>query len=610
MDRARLGSNEEIASHLKMSESNNQTIEQKLKDTWRQDRRFCHVRGLSRFLLWAVAMVVIDFIVDWGILAKTGTSAKVAILLPVVNVVVLLWVLWHEWLRHLRPYKPLLVALDVENENPNLSSLLVSYTQLQGEAVASSDISRDLIEAMRSEAVTRARPINFREIIDFGQLKKLLGVTVVIVLFFGIASITWQDHVKTLFQRLAGAEIEYPTQTDVLEITTDFTVRTGGSVEVSAGANETKVVPAAGRVFTRFAEGDGEWKALPLKKDRDGAVYRRELKDLTRDLLYYVELGDDRGETYRIKVVHSPRVVAANLQLTYPDYMKRDAGSSDQLNLEVPAGTTVAWNVSCSPPINKLVVLATGKFPPEEEEDADGEGDGEGDEESDDEDEDFDEDDEEELVERTKEIEAEVAPDGKSFRFTLTADNEIKYSFRWTERASGQNFQFDDVQSTVRVIRDAVPEIELLQPQAGGVATVDKKLEIKVRASDDNGLAKAWLVYSLDGSDEQRIEIHDFLGVPAQEFSYTWDIKKSIPELEPNRRVHVSIELVDLHPNSLEHTRRSVERQIGILGKDDYLQWYLEQLAAQHDEIRRARDAEKTSSERVKELKIQEGEVR
>ena len=39
-------------------------IEDKLRDAWRQEQRFFHLRGMARFLIWLVAMVVVDLVID------------------------------------------------------------------------------------------------------------------------------------------------------------------------------------------------------------------------------------------------------------------------------------------------------------------------------------------------------------------------------------------------------------------------------------------------------------------------------------------------------------------------------------------------------------------
>ena len=229
-------------------------------------------------------MLVVDFLIDWGIFFQFRVTGRLGLLLLAVNFAVLGWVLWHEWVRHLRPFDPLLVALDIEDKHPELASLLVSYTQLDGRTQNQPDVSLQLIDAMREQAVLQTRKLDFREIVDFGQLKKLVTVAVCIFGFFGIASLMNQGHMQALVQRLAGMDAAYPTQTQIAGISGDLTIRAGDAATVTARA--TGVIPADGRIYVRPVDKSTGWKALPFKKGGPGNSFQRELKSVAKDMHY------------------------------------------------------------------------------------------------------------------------------------------------------------------------------------------------------------------------------------------------------------------------------------------------------------------------------------
>ena len=118
---------------------------------------------------------------------------------------------------------------------------------------------------------------------------------------------------------------------------------------------------------------------------------------------------------------------------------------------------------------------------------------------------------------------------------------------------------------------------------------------------------KAWLVYSVDGSQEQRKEIRNFNRLRSQGFTYTWELSKEIKDLQTENNVTFAIEVSDHYPSGQQHIRRSASRKLSIVDDERYLQWYRAELAMQLDEVNRARTAEKTSSLKVKEIKKQEG---
>ena len=56
------------------------------------------------------------------------------------------------------------------------------------------------------------------------------------------------------------------------------------------------------------------------------------------------------------------------------------------------------------------------------------------------------------------------------------------------------------------------------------MATVHKTARIVADASDDHGLAQAWLIYQVDDQPEQRLPILDLAGVRKQQIEYAWKL--------------------------------------------------------------------------------------
>ncbi len=537
------------------------SIESKLQWAWRQERRFINIRGAFRVLIWLIGLLAISFIIDWGLFVKAGLRANLGIVLLVVNGGIIAWAVWYEWRRHLKPFDAVDVSLAVERRHSGLNSLFVSYAQLDPSKADKTTVSTELIGAMRDEAVVQARSLDFREIVDFGQIKKLILVGAGVFLLFSALSFIWSDHVGVFFKRLAGSDVRYPTQTQLKSVSGDLTVRVGDIAIIKAEAGGA--LPPEGRLFTRPVGSKVSWKELPMKSDEDPASFSREVKGLVGNLNYYVRVGDDCSEEFVIRVITAPQIVATKVTIEYPGYMNKPANASDQLNLEVPEGAKVRWNLTCNPAVKRCEVT---------------------------------------IGERT--FDAKLDASGTKLEFEHTAKEGFKYTFRWTERE--KEFNYDDVQYAVRVVPDGIPEVELLRPTANGLATVNKTLKITARASDDHGLAKAWLLYSINAGREERVEIKDFQGAPGQEFTHDWKLNKAIPELKSPAQIAIAIEVADLHPDSATRKRRSSTRVLTIVEPEAYLEWYRAELAAQAEELKRSRDSEIASSTQVKAIKNQE----
>ena len=62
-----------------MAEGHDSSIEDKLRQAHREERKWYNIRGASRLILWLIALLAVDFLIDWGLFAKTQmlcSSAK------------------------------------------------------------------------------------------------------------------------------------------------------------------------------------------------------------------------------------------------------------------------------------------------------------------------------------------------------------------------------------------------------------------------------------------------------------------------------------------------------------------------------------------------------
>jgi hypothetical protein len=537
-----------------------ESIEAKLRRAWKQERRFYHLRGISRLMVWLFTMILVDLLIDWQILFRSRISGRELLILFAVNLGVLAWVLWHEWLRFLKPYHPEIVALEVEDKHPELASLLITYTQLKGPALEATGASPALLEAMRKQAVLKTKPMDFREVVNFRQLRNLLFVATGTLLLFSAVTFNWTSHMQSLLLRMLGAEVAYPTRTQIVSMSGDMTVKQGETIRIRAQA--TGKIPDEGRLYVR-SEDETTWQILPLAR-RGSDEFFRQMPELYENLVYRVRIGDARSETFIITVSPPPEIVAAKVQLSYPLYM-RDNGApaaGADLNLEVPMDTHIAWDLRCRPPVTALKVK---------------------------------------MGERT--IDATIDASGTRATFEIVATNTFKYTFIWTEREHG--FIYDDVLHVIRVVEDRVPDVELIHPSGDRLATTNKTVKILARATDDHGLAGATLVYSLNGQKDERVEMRPLKGV-SEDIDHNWVPKKTLPDLKEGDVLSFFLEVSDRRPPEGSHMNISAARRLSIVSEDQYLEWFRNELKAQREKIVRARKSEKKARDEVENLKAEE----
>lgn len=575
-----------------MAEGQENGIEQRLRQAYREERRWYNIRGASRLTLWLIALLAVAFLIDWGLFAKTQMSGFTGLTLLLVNVGILIWVYHREWGQYLKSYDPLTTALEVEKRHPELSSLLVSYMQLKDEPDAhEGNVSQDLIKAMRDQAIEFSRPIDFKDIVDLGQLRKIGAVAVVLFLIFSIAGIFNREHTGVLFQRLLGKDAEYPTNTVITGTSENLTIRVGGEPVITATVAEDGDIPENGRLFVKDKNSsEAAWKEVPMKRSEDPTnKFSFKLKPVDRDTLFYVKIGDDRSEQYTINVITSPRIENVDIALQYPKYMNRDAGTYDDLNLEVPENTTVKWTVRCNTPVSSWEVLVPSDWGEQTAENKPDDSDPETDQDA----------------PKFRSILADLDEAGTTATFEIPVAKALKYSFRWTEKANG--FQYEDVQYGVKVTTDGLPDVDLIEPREVGYATVGKVVKMEAKGTDDIGLDKAWLVYSLNGADETKVEIFNFEGDTNKTFNYSWILADNLKELKPDDRVSFQIEVADRHPDREIHLRRTAPRQLTIVTPEAYLEWYRTEYGSQIEELKRSRNQELAAQKAVTQIQTEEG---
>jgi len=545
-------------------------IERKLRRAWHKERRYIHLRGLCHLLLWLVALVAVDFLVDW--LFHMPGWWRVTLL--AANIIILLWVLLGHWLLRLRRYDPVRVALQVERRHPELRSLLVSYVQLRGELPPGSQASPQLIEAMRKQAFERTAPLDFREIVSYGELRRILLVSLCVVAFSGAISLRWEEYVRVLVARMfnPSLDIRYPTRTRV-EPLRDIVVRQGDPVTIEAYVRG--MAPSEGTLFVK--PDDGEWERLPLTlahhREPGPAglkVYSYTLNSVIRSFDYYVKVGDSRPDRRRDKrrvtVVPPPVVESARATLTFPQYMNRQPRTLETLNIEVPEGTSIRWEFALSSQVaSGRMLLGDRDEPP-------------------------------------RVVNLEISPDGRLAWADVTVDKSTSYRFEWKERQHGFDFP-DDSRHYIQVIPDAPPEAEIIWPPSDEKATVQKTLTIDFRATDDYGISKARIIYQFNDGPEKTRELPGYTGGTAR---HVWKLRPDLPEFKDGDLLVMTycIEVEDNYPGpGGPHRSRSGTRTLQIVSIAEYRQYMLERIARLIEEIKGVRDSEQKSKEEVETLK-------
>ena len=436
------------------------SVSDKLRKAWLKERRFVHFRGLCVLLLWLVALVLLDLGLDW----MFRLSMVPMRMLEAVNILALVWIVYSRWWSQLKRYDPVRIALQVEKRHPELKSLLVSYVQFSAQQGAGQNISPALIEALKNQALQVTAPMNFKEIVNYRELRKILTFSACVLVVFAAMSAQSAEFFKALLTRMMDptANALYPTRTQLSFVSGDITVPHGTPAVLLARVQG--VVPAEGSLYLKSKNGNWE-KVQRALQGKDTYEYR--VESVYQDFDYYFRVGDARCAPYHVKAVPAPRIIAPRVVLHPPAYTKLPEREVGALSIQsVPEGSVLEWQVTTDQPLAEALLIK----------------------------------DNHEAYRMT------LSADGKLASAKLQALDSFSYQFRWKEKAH----QFDyaeEVRYSIQVKPDSPPEVELLYPPEDEKGTVNKTLEAVYRATNEHGLGQAWLVYSVDSGPETRIAL-------------------------------------------------------------------------------------------------------
>jgi len=544
---------------IKMDQSDD-NIQGKLRSLWHRERRLLHLRGACLALVLIFGLVLLDLVLDWLIVLPGWAR----LILLCFNLSALGWIAYRYWWQYLRSFDPLRMSLAVERLHPSLNSLLVSYLQLQSSGGGAPGASRELIAALRRQAVETAVPLDFSGVVDFRRLKKSALAAGLFLLLFGISGIFIGPFYRVLAIRMINpaSVLGYPTRTQIEFVTGDLTVRKGDllGLEIHVGMNSE--IPVTSILEMRYP--DGPWERLDVPGDKR-AHFAYKLTRSTRSFDYRFRAGDAKTKRYTVDVVPPPQIIESLVTLIFPKYTGLEDQSFDILNFEVLQGSTIEWEIRCDQ------VLAGAQM----------------------------------VSDSGGDLDMKIdANDPQLARLSMPATNSMTYGFRWTELANG--FIYDEgARRSLRVTVDEEPLVEVLPPKPSENATLSKSLSIRYRASDDFGLGEASIVYSLNGESEQEHALGK-LTENIQVREINWKPAEWISGLKEGDSLVYAIMVSDNHQGGNgPNIGRSIPLKLNFLTREDYKKAIQQTRGDLFNRIKAIQEDEIESSTSLKQLKTE-----
>ena len=297
-----------------------------------------------------------------------------------------------------------------------------------------------------------------------------------------------------------------------------------GDLEMQRGDSVTIIVRVRnaipGTINLRLQDDNVNWRDATMNRDgsgSDNATYSYFIPSLAEDTTYYVTF-DERGEQssaqYQIDLFDLPQIERIDLALDYPEYTGiEDITEEDSGDLVVPEGTEVELLVTFNKNIRQAVVQFDESYSQDEDE----------------------------VNPLPAYEDITLVIDGNIGRAKFTVNQDGVYRISATD--------FSDLQSKnpldyfIRSIEDTPPELALIRPGQDQDVMPLEEVVLEIDASDDYGLSKFTLNYSVVGADEVQVDFlpeQNLLEVSGDELIYLEDL-----DVEPGDFVSYFLTLAD-----------------------------------------------------------------
>ncbi len=354
------------------------------------------------------------------------------------------------------------VALYLEEHEPDLKSLILSAVDARRTGLR--DLSTQLVEQLVERALDACARVEYGDRVERQKLRQA-GSKLGVALFVIIGLMLWppgflRSGAPALLQAWASASEVSPYRIELAP----------GDIEIARGDDQLISARIDGfdgadvLLFTSRDEGES-WQQTTMAASNEGGRYESFVFDLKQDTDYYVSGAGRQSPTHRITVADIPAIESIGLRYNFPAYTmlppETSQGSGDITALR---GTRV-----------EVLIEPTIDIPGGALQLADGE-----------------------------RIDLQRADDS-TWIGEITVQQDSAYQVT-LQRASGIPVDAS-AEFRISALDDRFPSVSITSPGRDIKVSMIEEPVLKVRATDDQGIANLELVLSVNGEAEQRIEL-------------------------------------------------------------------------------------------------------
>lgn len=492
-----------------------------LADLRARIRRYVWIEGAAATVATAIVAFWITLGIDW-LFEPPVAVRRVLIGAGAIATAV---VFYRFVLRRINvPFTEANLALLIERRYREMNDGLLTSVNFTRSKQDLGPLGREMLAHTCDEASLRAQNVKVAEVFNRTPLTRAAiaaGVLILSVAGFAIAS---PNYFRLGIDRLAGGETPWPRQTRL--VVPGFE---GGEKVIAKGDDfnllvqadtEMPIVPDVVQVRYWTEEGNRgretmtrEGQAVPGQDPFQD--YRYTFNSVLSTVTFDVLGGDDRKRGLKLRVVDSPTISEAVLQVEYPAYMQRTPRDFPVSGtMQVPLGSRVTIKAKA----NKDLIRAQIDYP----------------------------------LDQTSFTTENITFTGqesdlRTFQFTLqNFDNDKTLSFTLHDTDGIHNRKPFVV--SLSATPDEPPQLAIKLNGIGSAITPQARLPLIGTINDDYGVDKASFYYEIDGGDPQ---LKDFAAPPAGRTEINVDEVFEVRDLEtplvPGQKFAFSAQATDLY---------------------------------------------------------------
>jgi hypothetical protein len=416
-------------------------------------------RGLAALIGATVLLLLAGMLLDWYF----ELPRFVRIVLLAIDLTVLTYVvLWYVAAPVLFGMDDDAIALWVEREKPGFRTRLIASVQLSRPDAVPAGASRGMVLAMIAQTEAMAEPMDFTAVVKRGALLKTATLSLLIVLFGGALFAYGSDVSSDLLARVFLSERPVPRKTRLDCVTKDRLIAIGDNVTLEVLARG--VIPTTGTVQMNYESGRAQQFSISPAAD-DATHFTRLIENVQESFKYRIRLNDGHTEWFEVKALPRPAIVAVDFVQTFPAYAHRSPERRSPGDLALLVGSKLTVKVKSSKPVKEGAVRLVG------------------------------------LDQDVKMAVNPRDPMAASADLDVPSKGLSGLSIRLTDEFGLQSK--GETVYPVELVPDREPTVRITWPdRKEELATQQAKILVAFDASDDFGIAKVYLRYTVDAGAE------------------------------------------------------------------------------------------------------------